>query len=113
QGCGAWRDYSRGRAVVAVVVLALAIVCRLPPALFLPYFLYKRSWKMLAGCGLGLVLFIFVLPAGVLGPEENKKMLHSWVGIWVKPHHVAGTLTQADHNQSLPWLPLLPPTLRP
>jgi alpha-1,2-mannosyltransferase len=96
--------YSRGRDVVAGLVLALAIVCRLTPALFLPYFLYKRSWKTLAGCALGLVLFVFVLPAGLLGQEENNKMLHSWIDMWIKPYLVAGTITSEHNNQSLPGL---------
>jgi uncharacterized membrane protein len=37
--------YHRGRPFVSGLVVALAIACKVTPALFIPYFLWKRQWK--------------------------------------------------------------------
>src|SRR5262249_25882740 len=62
----------------AGIVLGLAIACKVTPALFVPYFLWKRSWRTLAGCALGLILFFGVVPAALLGPQRNAALLHGW-----------------------------------
>jgi alpha-1,2-mannosyltransferase len=46
--------YSRRRDFLAGVVLALAVACKVTPALFLPYLVWKRAWRALAGCAVGL-----------------------------------------------------------
>src|SRR5262249_30279210 len=50
--------FHRGRDFWAGSILALAIACKITPALFIPYFLWKRAWRTLAGCLAGLVLFL-------------------------------------------------------
>ena len=66
--------YHRQRDVLAGVVLGLAIACKVTPALFLPYLVWKRSWKASAGCAAGLALFLWpgFVPALVhgLGPQR-------------------------------------------
>ena len=61
--------YARGWDWSAGVVLGLAVACKVTPALFIPYFLWKREWKVLGGCAVGLLLFLYpgLLPAAVLG----------------------------------------------
>src|SRR5207248_5668193 len=46
--------YQRRRDFLAGVVLGLAVACTVTPALFLPYFLWKRAWRLLAGAVAGL-----------------------------------------------------------
>ncbi len=72
--------YQKGRGAVAGLVLGLAIACKLTPALFLPYLLWKRSWRALGGCLAGVVLFLWpgVVPAVVLGAGENQHQLRQW-----------------------------------
>ena len=55
---GALYAFHQGRDLTAGIVLALAICCKLTPALFVPYFLWKRAWRTLAGTALGLMLFV-------------------------------------------------------
>src|SRR5262245_58160673 len=43
--------------ITAGVILALAIACKVTPALFVGYFLWKRAWRVLAGCGIGMITF--------------------------------------------------------
>jgi len=96
--------HCRGRRVTGGVVLALAIACKVTPALFVPYFLWKRAWGMLAGCGLGLVLFLLVVPGLFLGMDRNLELLSSWEKQMIEPFVVNGVVASEHNNQSLPGL---------
>jgi hypothetical protein len=96
--------FSRRRDLGGGLLLGLAIACKLTPALFVPYFLWKRSWKMLIGCAAGLVLFLLVVPSLYLGWERNLQSLHSWYRVMVTPFVVDGLVTSDHQNQSLPGL---------
>ena len=90
------RDYLGG------ATIALAIACKVTPALFIPYFMWKRAWKTLAGITLGLVLFLFVVPSLFLGVGRNTQLLRSWSDQMVTPYLVQGVVTSEHQNQSLP-----------
>ncbi len=96
--------FHRGQDLRAGILLALAICCKVTPALFVPYLAWKRAWRALAGCGLGLALFLFVIPSAVLGPARNWQDLHSWVERMVLPYVRDGVVTSKHSNQSLPGL---------
>jgi alpha-1,2-mannosyltransferase len=86
----------------AGLLLALAIACKVTPALFVPYFAWKRAWKTLAACAAGLVLFLLLVPAGFLGPRWNVQLLESWTEHMVLPYVLGGRVTTEHQNQSLP-----------
>jgi hypothetical protein len=90
--------------VGAGLLLALAIACKVTPVLFIPYFLWKRSWRVLSGVALGLVLFLILVPGSLLGMERNLRLLHSWTERMVMPFVVQGVVTSEHANQSLPGL---------
>jgi hypothetical protein len=96
--------YQRGRDLLAGVVMGLAVACKVTPALFLPYFLWKRSWRALAGSAAGLALFLWpgFVPALYLGWQGNQHQLHSWYKDMVHPFVVEGKVTSELLNQSLP-----------
>jgi alpha-1,2-mannosyltransferase len=96
--------FHRGRDLLAGSTLALAIACKITPALFVPYFLWKRAWNTLAGCLAGLVLFLVVVPGSFLGSERNLQLLSSWTGQMVTPFVLKATVTSEHPNQSLPGL---------
>jgi alpha-1,2-mannosyltransferase len=96
--------FRRRRDFTAGITLALAIACKITPALLVPYFLWKRAWKALAGCGVGLVLFFWLVPGSLLGMAENARYLHSWVERMILPYVVGGEVTTDHNNQSLPGL---------
>jgi hypothetical protein len=98
--------FSRRWDVLSGVILALAIACKLTPALFLPYFLWKRAWKTLLGIGLGLGLFLWpgLVPSLRLGFEDNQRQLFSWYRVMVQPFVLEGKVTSEHNNQSLPGL---------
>jgi alpha-1,2-mannosyltransferase len=96
--------FRRGRDVPAGIVIALAIACKVTPALFIPYFVWKRAWRVLAGVAVGLVLFLLVVPAAFVGWADNLDLLQSWVRQMVVPYLVGGVVTSEHPNQSLPGL---------
>jgi hypothetical protein len=96
--------FQNGRDLTAGVVLGLAIACKVTPALFVPYFLWKRAWHTLAGCALGLVLFLVLVPGFFLGMTRNIDLLHGWYECMVKPYVLTGEVTTDHPNQSLPGL---------
>ncbi|MBL8798651.1 MAG: DUF2029 domain-containing protein [Planctomycetia bacterium] len=90
-------DFSAG------LVLALAVACKVTPILFLPYFLWKRAWTLLAGSLVGLLLFLIAIPGACLGLERNVQLLHSWTEQMVRPFVTSGQVLYTEHNnQSLP-----------
>jgi hypothetical protein len=101
---GALYAFHQGRDLTAGIVLALAICCKVTPALFVPYFLWKRAWRTLAGTALGLVLFLAVVPSIFLGPQRNFRDLESWFSVMVIPYARDGVVTSKHNNQSLPAL---------
>lgn len=126
--------FRRGWDVAAGLTLGLSIACKVTPALFLPYFGWKAVWavaradgargvafwrsggKVLFGTGVGLALFLFVVPSAVLaarspggltanlraGWGENLTLLESWFDGMVKPFLIDGRITSVHANQSIP-----------
>lgn len=96
--------FRHGRDFFAGVILGLAIACKVTPALFVPYFLWKRAWTTLAGCAVGLALFLFLVPGLILGFDHNNRLLYSWYERMVQPYANGGEVTTEHSNQSLPGL---------
>lgn len=95
--------YRRGRDGWCGLLLGLSIACKVTPLLFVPYFFWKRSWRVLASCSLGLVLFFGLVPALAFGWQDNADKLHSWYNQMAKPYLQQGKVFYSEHNnQSLP-----------
>ena len=95
-----------GRDFLGGLLLALAIACKVTPALFVPYLVWKRAPRALAGCAVGLALFFWpgLVPACFLGWGENLHQVHGWINNMVKPFVIDGLVTSEHNNQSLPGL---------
>jgi len=98
--------YRAGWPILSGLVLGLAIGCKITPALFVPYFVYKRAGKVLAGTVLGVALFLYPgwIPAALMGAQDNHDHLVGWYNVMVKPFVVEGKVTSEQQNQSLPGL---------
>ena len=94
-----WR---RGKDLPAGVTLALAICTKVTPALVLPYFLLKGSWKSVAWCLATIPIFLFVIPSTILGPTYTLKGLNSWRSNIISPF-VEGDVIKSTQevNQSM------------
>lgn len=97
---------AKKRDILGGISIGLAISCKVTPALFIPYFFWKRSWKSLAGVMLGLILFLWpgIIPGMILGFDENQKQLYSWYKEMVHPFLVEGKVWSEHNNQSFPGL---------
>jgi hypothetical protein len=93
--------WTRGRDIPAGLTLALAISYKVTPALFVPYFLYKRSWRVVLWTGLGMGIFLLVVPSVVLGPEFNGECLAMWWHRIIRPFAVSGFASPQEINQSM------------
>src|SRR5207247_1514186 len=88
----------------AGLAIGLAAAFKVTPALFIPYFAYKREWRVVLWSCLGLGLFLLAAPALVLGPAKNGELVVSWTKVMVKPYVLDGVVETVQTNQSLPAL---------
>jgi hypothetical protein len=101
---GALYAFHRRRDGMAGLTLALAISCKVTPALFVPYLIWKRAWATLMACAAGLLLFLFFVPSLKGGWDQNIRDLNSWVEGMILPYVKDGKVTSEHQNQSLPGL---------
>ena len=94
----AWRH---GHDVVGGLLLGLAISYKVTPALFVPYFAYKRSWRTVGSTFLGLALFLLVVPSLIVGPRFNLQCLEMWWHRMLTPFLVEGSASPQEINQSM------------
>ena len=94
----AWR---RGYDVLAGILLALAITYKVTPALFVPYFAWKRSWRTVFATCLGIGLFLLAVPAAVLGPAFNGQCLAMWWHRILSPYVTGDVMSVQEVNQSM------------
>jgi hypothetical protein len=105
-------SFRRGCDTVAGLLIALATAIKLTPALFVPYFVLKRQWRVVAASLVGLMLFLVVVPSSRFGFARNLQLLRSWSDAMVRPAVVEGRVETLQVNQSLPaiWLRLVTDT---
>ena len=93
--------FCQRRDALAGLLLGLSIACKLTPALFLLYFLWKRAWLTLFAATIGLVAFVLLIPAAAFGWSNNLDYLESWHRQMIAPY-AAGIVSSEHKNQSLP-----------
>ncbi len=94
----AWRQ---GHDILAGLLLGLAVSYKVTPALFIPYFAYKGSWRTVGSTLLGLVLFLLVVPSLIIGPQFNFDCLSMWWHRMLTPFLVEGNTSPQEINQSM------------
>jgi len=94
----AWR---KGYDVLAGLLLALSISYKVTPALFVPYFMYKRSWRTVGATFLGMGVFLLIVPSIVIGPQFNGECLAMWWQRMLSPYVSDGVASPQEVNQSM------------
>jgi alpha-1,2-mannosyltransferase len=79
------------RRLLAGVCLAGAICLKIFPALLLLYPLWRRDGRCLAGCALGLLLGLVVVPVLALGPARTWSAYEEWTEVLLRPALARGT----------------------
>ena len=87
--------------MLAGLVLALAISYKVTPALFVPYFVYKRSWRTVGATFLGMGVFLLIVPSLIIGPQFNGECLAMWWHRMISPFLTKGVVSPQEINQSM------------
>ena len=74
-----------GKSFVSGLVLSFAIFLKLTPVIFCFYFVLKRSWKLVGGVIVGILLLSLIFPVLIFGWETNRIYHRQWLGRMVKP----------------------------
>jgi len=88
--------------VLAGLVLALAVACKVTPLLFVAYFGWKRCWRVLAATGVGLALWLVIVPGLTFGWDRNRELMGDWYALMVERPLLKGEATTEHPNQALP-----------
>jgi hypothetical protein len=67
--CGLTAGLMRGRSLLAGLCLAGAICLKIFPAFLLLVPLWRRDWRCLGGCAVGLIVGLVLIPLAALGPR--------------------------------------------
>jgi hypothetical protein len=98
---GTFHAWRHGHDLLAGLLLGLAISYKVTPALFIPYFTYKRSWRTVGATCLGLLLFLVVVPSVIVGPRFNFDCLQMWWHRMLTPFLLEGSSSPQEMNQSI------------
>jgi hypothetical protein len=97
----ALESWRRGYDVLAGLVLALSITFKVTPLLFVPYFVYKRSWRTVGATFLGIGIFLLIVPSLIIGPRFNGECLGMWWHRILGPYVAHGVVGAQEINQSM------------
>jgi hypothetical protein len=81
-------------------MFALATAIKVFPIAVLPYLLWRRQWKAVAGMAVFLGIFLFVVPAPVRGFQHNVSELKTWYQGMVESSSEHGFGQRAEQNWS-------------
>lgn len=98
--------FSRHKDYAAGLLLGVATAIKLTPGLFIAYFAYKRSWKVVAWAVAGIIICWGVILPFLLGFDRYLTIMQSWLGILSTfitegTHAEGGFSGFRDTNQSL------------
>ncbi len=108
--CGMAAATLRGRPWRAGGWLAAAICLKVLPVFLLLFPLWRRDLRCLAGCAVGLLVGLLIIPGAVLGPERTLASYREWSEAVILPAFGKGNdqargqqlhEMTATHNQSL------------
>jgi hypothetical protein len=96
-------SYVHDRKILAGFFLGTAIGIKLLPVFFIPFFLFRREWKLL-GSTLFFIILWYLGPGLYIGMSENLRDLSEWYKAIMQPY-ISGMCVPGDffniQNQSL------------
>jgi alpha-1,2-mannosyltransferase len=88
--CGMLGAVMARRSIAAGLWLSGAICLKVFPLYLLVYPLWRRDWRLIASCALGLLLGLFIIPAAFLGTAKTLDYTREWNRVLVEPGLVGG-----------------------
>jgi hypothetical protein len=83
--CAALAGWIRGQSFRAGLCLAFAICIKVIPAYLLVYPLWKRDGRALAGCSVGCIAGLVLIPVLVFGPSKTVTHYHTYAKVFFGP----------------------------
>lgn len=83
--CGTLAGWIRGRSFTGGLWLALAICIKVIPAFLLVFPLWKRDWRALAGCLVGVIVGLGIIPLLTFGPERTVAHYQTYGRVFFAP----------------------------
>ena len=96
--CGMMAGMVKGQRIRAGLCLAGAICIKLFPAFLLIYPLWRRDWRCLFGCALGLLVGLVLVPVAVFGPGKTLALYQQYTEVLIRPALGTGTDTSRAHE---------------
>jgi hypothetical protein len=88
----------RGRPWRCGLWIAAAVCLKVIPAVLLIYPLWRRDYRCLGGCALGLVAGLVVIPAAWFGPARTADYFAEWYNVLARPGLGSGDDHTRDHE---------------
>ncbi len=86
---------------LAGFMIGLAICIKVTPLIFIPYFIYRRRWKVALATVLGVCTWFVIMPSMVFGPVQALTWIIEWIRIMITPYVVHGTV-RITEGESIP-----------
>jgi len=96
--CGMLACMLRGQGVRAGLYLAGTICIKLIPAFLLLGPLWRRDWRCLFGCVLGLLAGLVLMPMAFFGPGKTVSLYQQFTEVLIRPALGSGTDTSRAHE---------------
>jgi hypothetical protein len=78
------------RGIAAGIWLAAAICLKLIPLYLLVYPLWRRDWRMIGSCALGLIIGLVLIPMAYFGPAKALSYAREWNHALIEPALLGG-----------------------
>ncbi|HUO09357.1 MAG TPA: glycosyltransferase family 87 protein [Phycisphaerae bacterium] len=89
--------------LAAGLLLAMAICIKVTPLAFLPYFVWRRRWGIVAWTLGGIYLWLVLVPSIFFGWGQNLAWLTQWSNIMIRPY-VFHSAIKFSNGESIPEL---------
>jgi hypothetical protein len=96
--CGMLACMLKGESIRAGLCLAGTICIKLIPAFLLLGPLWRRDWRCLFGCFLGLLVGLVLIPVAIFGPGKTLTLYQQYTEVLIRPALGAGTDTSRSQE---------------
>jgi len=95
------QNQTRRGDILAGLLLAMAICIKVTPLAFVPYFLWRRRWRVALWTLAGIPVWLVIVPCLFFGRMQNIVWLIQWVDVMIAPYVLHSQIKYAS-GESIP-----------